>query len=326
MAKQQSNTKVIIIVFAVILLIVLFNSSSKLPLKYEEDVGALTVHYYKDGVEVFPNKQTFSIITPPGGVYDQIAIDVKGIASGDKSYSNIKVVGATPLAFKSALPTTTQTLTKGQTKILWTSGLMNTAQFESLAQPVRFWVNVSAKDDYDGSIKYSNNYVDLTINPEGLAGWCYQEHANVVTSCGGLSTGKYYLTQGVKSGGVEYYGELYINYSKPAGATNLSLWRVKSTSADRNITLNRYCFAQSKLQLMVRAWSNSKSTNPYFYCWNGTGWYYLSQTGAMSTTTRLKISSGNAFYDGNWLTSALYYNNTWMNSTNGFWEEGMWWR
>lgn len=47
--------------------------------------------------------------------------------------------------------------------------------------------------------------------------YCYQETANVSTSCGGLSTGTYLNS-------TRYF---YINYTKPLSSSNLSLWMVR---------------------------------------------------------------------------------------------------
>lgn len=146
-----------------IVIVFLILTQTNLLKKQEFGIG---VHYYNDGKEVFPTKFLgFSIVTPPGGTYNQIGFSISASSSG-KSYSNIKVNSAIPTQFFSALPTTIQTLAVGESKTLWTSSLINTAQFESLSQPVRFQINISAKDDYTGETISAISYKDLTIIPE----------------------------------------------------------------------------------------------------------------------------------------------------------------
>ena len=183
MAKQ--NNMVFWIIGAVVIVILII--SSQIP-KKTEMIG-LNVHYYKDGVEVFPTKGFlgFSIVTPPGGSFDQISLNITGTATGEIPFSNIQITDATPTAFKNALPTTTQSLLEGQSKTLWTSDLMDTVQFESMAQPVRFRVDVSAVDDYTKEIVSKWEYADLTIEPECISHSTYSCYNNDVywyDSCG----------------------------------------------------------------------------------------------------------------------------------------------
>ncbi len=132
----------------------------KLQLQKEPEMISLTPHYYKDGVEVFPTKGFFgfTIVTPPGESYDQILFDINGVSTGDIPFSNIRITDASPTAFKNALPSTIQSLNRGQIKKLWGEGdyiAMNTIQFESIS-PVNFWVEVSAVNDYTGETIYAD--------------------------------------------------------------------------------------------------------------------------------------------------------------------------
>ena len=160
---KNENTILWIIGIAVVVFLILPNiQTSK-----EEGMIGLNVHYYQDGKEVFPKFGVFSIVTPPGGGFDQIGINIDGSAT-NVSFSNIQIVGASPSAFLNALPVTTQTLSIGQSKTLFTSSLIDTVQFEALPQPVRFWINISAVNDYTGETEYSTGFVDLTIEGEGF--------------------------------------------------------------------------------------------------------------------------------------------------------------
>ncbi len=117
---MKNNKNLIFYIIGAVLLVALI-INFQIP-KETEMIG-LNVHYYKDGVEVFPTKGFlgFSIVTPPGGSFDQISLSINGVAGGEIPFSNIQITDATPTAFKNALPTTTQSLLEGQSKTLWTS-------------------------------------------------------------------------------------------------------------------------------------------------------------------------------------------------------------
>ncbi len=129
-----------------------------------ENVG-INVHYYQDGVEVFPNKGTMqSLITPPGGSYNQISFDIIGTNTGGVPIIDMKIIDASPIPFKDALPIIIQTLSVEESKTLWSSEIINTPQFESYPQPVKFWLNVSGKDEQSGEINYNEHSISLTFN------------------------------------------------------------------------------------------------------------------------------------------------------------------
>ena len=129
---------------------------------------------------------------------------------------------------------------------------------------------------------------------------CYQESANVSTACGGLATGTYfierwqapmsYLTDGLWDDNYLLpnlnYANLYVNYSKPPGATNASTWRVGAGNVypdSVNLTIPASCWAQNPLQLWVYA---NKVSTPYsnFTCYNGTTWVQMRyDTGASAS-------------------------------------------
>ena len=150
----MKNDNTIFWIIGIVILLVVVANYYQAP--EEEEMIGLTPHYYKDGVEVFPTKGFlgFSVVTPPGGSYDQISFDISA-TNLDVPITNIQVVDASPIAFKNALPTTTQSLAIGENKTLWTSGLMDTVQFEAVS-PVNFWIEVSGK----------NTYTDETIYPD----------------------------------------------------------------------------------------------------------------------------------------------------------------
>ncbi len=178
----------IFVIFLIVLVILLNNPNIN-----DEEVQ-FKVHYYRDGIEVYPNQGTglFSLVSPPGEVFDQISLDVVGSAQ-DNSFKNIRIVDAQPQQFWNALfgvdPSdpdikdlqdivlkTGDTLDKtgypvsmyralsyGETKVLYSSEPMDTTLFESMNQPVEFSIKLSAEEGYSGNVVYSSGSVDLTI-------------------------------------------------------------------------------------------------------------------------------------------------------------------
>ena len=161
--SKNDNTILWIIGIVILVFLILPNfQTSK-----ETGIIGLTPHYYKEGVEIFPQFSlwSFSIVTPPGGSYDQIAFEISGTNTGVSI--DLKIVDASPLAFKNALPITTQSLLAGQTKILWTSDPMDTIQFEAIS-PVNFWVNISGENPELGIVYEAKSSGDITFEPELL--------------------------------------------------------------------------------------------------------------------------------------------------------------
>lgn len=147
---------------------------------------------------------------------------------------------------------------------------------------------------------------------------CYQETANVSTSCGGLATGSY-STSGTWTNGANTYdgnwgnygyassgtAYLYINYTKPIGATNLSLWQVKSGSSGTttNLSLSDCWINDTTPTIQLRVSSTYNNVNSNFSCWNGTSWVQLlSNTGSYVYEEGIfwdMFFSGNVSYNSN---------------------------
>lgn len=149
---------------------------------------------------------------------------------------------------------------------------------------------------------------------------CYQESANVATSCGGLNTGNYNSFSSSwfegYEGNIAYDGNwdssarnqpgsgwanFYINYSKPTGALSTSLWKVRygyNGHINENITLPIACFNQNVIQYKISTIDTgfgSQSVN--LTCYNGTA-FQLIGTGVNQTPN---------------------------NGDNSIYEEAMWW-
>lgn len=116
---------------------------------------------------------------------------------------------------------------------------------------------------------------------------CYQETANISTSCGGLETGSYdnfsllfdgnqtTYTELAPSGGIEYY----VNYTKPSYANSSSTWGVNRrifTPANQSFsyTLPLDCWDayDDKLSFKLNQSSSGAFVTGAGYCWNGVDW------------------------------------------------------
>lgn len=120
---------------------------------------------------------------------------------------------------------------------------------------------------------------------ESMRIYCYQEFANISTTCGGLSTGSYsgmFTGDGIvwRDGNWDTYsypavGEeyAYINYSKPSTSVG-GLWQVKDNNAKVNLSLNG-CFKDPvQFQIYARDFSGSH-TIVNWSCYNGNSWDIL---------------------------------------------------
>jgi hypothetical protein len=110
--------------------------------------------------------------------------------------------------------------------------------------------------------------------------WCYQETANVNTSCGGLSTGAYWNITGQsawyngpdtydgdwasagRARDATYHAIMWINYTKPSGSTSSSMIRYKGTgSAIANYTIPITCWNAFNNKVVLRVNSTYGSWN-----------------------------------------------------------------
>ncbi len=199
-------------------------------------------------------------------------------------------------------------------------------------EPIAQWDFVSVWDEVAGDYP--------VLQWQGVGGsveptWCYQETANVSTVCGGLDTGSY---------GLEGY-YFYINYTKPAGATNNSNWQVKHADYGiYNVTgIPADCWAQDPLQFRANSDNVLSSISSNVQCNTGSGWQTIGQSYSASCSSGMSWGTcelGYRLYDGNWNTYASYENGGWPDSdyywcdtpkcsspdiAMRFYEEGMWW-
>lgn len=146
---------------------------------------------------------------------------------------------------------------------------------------------------------------------------CYQETANISTSCGGLNTGSYSSIGGSNmektyDGNWSSFGTLtitpkylYINYTKPINATN-GLWQIKDDYQIINISIPNACFQQNILQLRVNSWATPTAYLDY-RCYNGTNF-----------TSLLTNPSAYGFYEEAMIWNILnIYSQTYYNLPDG---------
>jgi len=152
-------------------------------------------------------------------------------------------------------------------------------------------------------------------NDRGLTEYCYQEFANVSTSCGGLSTGVYGWTFNDTANwtnpnnaidgnwstatapacyNISYF---YINYTKPQTALSSSKWQIKDVDATINLSMLPNCWSQNPLQFRVKlngaGCPIATSNEIQWSCYNGTEY----------ETIRSRTSDSNRFYE-----EAMYWN------------------
>lgn len=174
-------------------------------------------------------------------------------------------------------------------------------------------------------------------NPDGFrqnysgSNYCFQETANVSNNCGGLSNGTY-------SWGSSYH--IYINYTKPSGATNNSLWQIKYNNSITNFSINGSCWNTfvDKIVLRVTVLDNNGGGGSGFYCENDTNqsndWselYYYSEDSIHNNNDRIAVPIYG--WDGNYDTYVTSTYNEgvgigWLNQSDSphiFYEEGMYW-
>lgn len=158
--------------------------------------------------------------------------------------------------------------------------------------PASFWDRLAAI--WNQFLAWLNNiFSGGSSNPPiTTSSVCYQESANVATSCGGLSTGSYssegqfhssYLAINGYDGNWDTYaiggaseeGILYFNYAVPTNALKSSLFMAKFGRGDAaNYTIPQECFG-SQLKFKVVIHNNGPPYGTTGYCYDGSLWKSL---------------------------------------------------
>ena len=156
---------------------------------------------------------------------------------------------------------------------------------------------------------YGNESINLSVNlsvglPRGISlgfgeldnAWCYQESANISTSCGGLSTGWYSIINSWTSPSNLYDGNwstssmfnssagdgtsiMYIKYYKPSNVLSSSLWRIKDSYGEENLTIPETCWTQDPLFFGIHSanYSSNYLELIMWSCYDGTSWERLRE-------------------------------------------------
>jgi len=196
---------------------------------------------------------------------------------------------------------------------------------------------------YTRDAKYPRDLIDTTLVLTIKPTYCYQEHPNAISACGGLGTGSYSSTANYNE-----VGHLTMNYTKPEntkfsdpGIYGDHKWYVKHGNLDAyNITLPETCWDYNEDYLMLRFESSAAGTigNESYsqpQCMNETGdWMDIGNRSNVTATFAAGTGSNYVarLTDGNWATGAAkrYVSNYWTTYTNEHnvsmvFEEAMFW-
>ena len=158
---------------------------------------------------------------------------------------------------------------------------------------------VTEEDNLDWCAYSLDGEANITFNSTTL---CYQETANVSTSCGGLDTGSYaniseggsgwwtsvnnaydgnWSSRTYASGGPDYSnGTIYMNYTIPTQSIG-AIWAIRHSTPGTylNISIPSNCFSTS-LQLKFFSEEQPAGTGQgWWYCKNSTNWVELFDAG-----------------------------------------------
>ena len=163
--------------------------------------------------------------------------------------------------------------------------------------------NCSLWTDFTGSWELTETNSSAIVNDTNYNtsyDSCYQETANVSTICGGLNTGTYEFTgtwnnpnNAIDGNWTSYasttnnnIGYLYVDYTKPSGSLNTSLWNVYTglENLTYNIPLSCWDFDTNKISFQLISDESSGGAPTQFYeisCWDST-WVQISKVVADS--------------------------------------------
>ena len=169
-------------------------------------------------------------------------------------------------------------------------------------------VNISDNCTVDSIVDLGANRLILSgggLSPSVSDSLCYQETANISTSCGGLNNGKYSSTSSWTNiqntfdgdnktyGNANINGHLYINYTKPSGSLNNSFWQVVDGRDDlfgwdiHNLTIPSDCWNAYSDKLSFDVYNHlngvSGKREIYWYCYNSSDWYLLRSVTIISS-------------------------------------------
>jgi len=205
----------------------------------------IDIHYYNDGVEVYPNRVLQSIING-GDNYDAIAFSMTINNNGQIPFQDVKVTSVNIedntgtnkgyITWSSPAGTLVYTngnyyqtignVAVGETKII-TSQQYEVGTLEQVAQPMQFYILGTAMNTYTGDITtFNSSKVSLTIEAEEIIPTyklCYQESVNVqvgtdTPNCGLDYNGNYSTSGPWRLGGSATYDNRWNYYDYSTGS------------------------------------------------------------------------------------------------------------
>jgi len=166
--------------------------------------------------------------------------------------------------------------------------------YNTTNENITFYFNVTATNLTNGTcILYIDNVLNQSKN---ISVWTYQENATLINCTGDWSDAINHGCEEVYDGdwGTKGYVEylsgnatIYMNYTKPNGADNTSLWQIKYTDATANVNTSNMsipsdCWSQNILQFKALSSGNTTGSSypsvNEWYCYNGTYWNSLHRT------------------------------------------------
>ncbi|MCX6666415.1 MAG: DUF2341 domain-containing protein, partial [Euryarchaeota archaeon] len=201
---------------------------------------------------------------------DDLNLDVLDVMFYTNSSGSWTPIGSNTSVFDGTYHQTPNSFTSHSTKYYWS-------------------VNVT-----DG-LSWTNATYALTTR-EVIISWCYQETADQDTACGGENNGNYTYssnwsllypgTNGTDGNWSTYslpdaenIGYVYVNYTKPSGATNASMWLTKSgEDPAQNCTIPQVCWDQDPLSIWCKIEASYPDDTVTWSCYDGASWIPLRQT------------------------------------------------
>lgn len=280
------------------------------------DSNLISGYWYNDGTINITYSNPTTIIIPEGSsVFTFYANDTFGnLQSKQVTFSYIRSI--VNVSFVSSTP-------NNNTLITLSSILFNTSSTTSYGNLVNTSIDIYYPN---GTVFYNQTNVADT--------YCYQETANVSTSCGG--------TVGVSSGysiyndvGSPNRGYVEVTYKKPTNTLE-AIWQIKHGSlATYNITIPSACFKEYVKVRLVSSTNVSGSRPKYSYpeCYNGSAWVQIgtyNQFGTQSAPDEGAIGNEWKVSDGDWSTAAhyTYFTGGWVDNLykgSDLYEEAIYW-
>lgn len=157
------------------------------------------------------------------------------------------------------------------------------------------------------------------VNLNATSSWCYQETANISTSCGGLSSGSYEVdgdgtfftsTKNFYDGNTATYPNVFgsnhvinITYYKPSLATNSSLWYIWSdaTPTPQILNIPSSCWNANASVVKMGAWATAAPSASYWGCYNSTALQQIAVGNGFALAEEAMNWSCGAYPSNPWL-------------------------